>query len=172
MKAFWGKNQKLLLSLAMALGLVALFKIFGVQVYETNDDTILASLSYGYYGTPQGLLVYIHPLMGQALALLQRAVPGISWYFLMELGLLVVSIAVFDRLILERFRGGTGAAGPGGAEHLLRIWHAVPAAIYQNRRGCLHSGAAAAVLGGGGTQGLGKLAFGAVSGPGGVLPSV
>ena len=69
MEAFWRKNQKLLLSLAMALGLVALFKIFGVLVYETNDDTILASLSYGYYGTPQGLLVYIHPLMGQALAL-------------------------------------------------------------------------------------------------------
>ena len=105
MEPFWRKNQKLLLSLAMALGLVVLFKIFGVLVYETNDDTILASLSYGYYGTPQGLLVYIHPLMGQALALLQRAVPGISWYFLMELGLLWVSIAVFDRLILERFRG-------------------------------------------------------------------
>ena len=56
MKAFWGKNQKLLLSLAMALGLVALFKIFGVLVYETNDDTILASLSYGYYGTPRDCL--------------------------------------------------------------------------------------------------------------------
>lgn len=43
--AYWKRNKEILLALGLTLGLMAAFKLFGVLVYDTNDDTIMASLS-------------------------------------------------------------------------------------------------------------------------------
>lgn len=89
-------------ALFLALAVLACFKLFGVFVYDTNDDALMAALSYGYYGAPEGTLIYIHPLLGGLLAALQRAVPALPWYYLLELGMLLGALTAFCFLILDR----------------------------------------------------------------------
>lgn len=108
---FWIKYNRAVLALGLSLGLMVLFRCFGVMVYDTNDDTIMAAVSYGYYGIPRAGLVYIHPWLGAALAALQRAIPGVSWYFLAELGILGLSMAVLFRLYLDRAGGWQAVPG-------------------------------------------------------------
>lgn len=81
---------------------MAAFKLFGVLVYDTNDDTIMASLSYGYYGVPEEKLIYIHPLLGTFMAALQRTVPAFPWYYLVELGILGLSITALYWMVLRK----------------------------------------------------------------------
>ena len=78
MKKTWSpeKYRDILLAFGLSLGLMAAFRLFGVLVYDTNDDAIMASLSYGYYGAPEGKLIYINPALGAVLAFLQRTVPS------------------------------------------------------------------------------------------------
>lgn len=102
MKEFLNANRKGLLAVLLAAVVLVGFRILGVLVYDTNDDAIMAGLSYGYYGLPEGNLVYIHPLLGRLLAGLQRTVPGVSWYLLMELGILFASMAALYSLVLDR----------------------------------------------------------------------
>lgn len=111
MHKFWTSYSKAILALGFSFGLMLLFKWLGVLVYDTNDDTIMAAISYGYYGVPQAGLVYIHPWLGALLAALQRAVPGLSWYLLMEMGILGISMAVLVRLYLEQTHGGQAVLG-------------------------------------------------------------
>ncbi len=100
--AYWKRNKEILLALGLTLGLMAAFKLFGVLVYDTNDDTIMASLSYGYYGVPEEKLIYIHPLLGTFLAALQRTVPAFPWYYLVELGILGLSITALYWMVLRK----------------------------------------------------------------------
>lgn len=100
--AFWKRNKEILLALGLTLGLMVAFKLFGVLVYDTNDDTIMASLSYGYYGVPEGKLIYIHPLLGTFMAALQRTVPAFPWYYLVELGILGLSITALYWMVLRK----------------------------------------------------------------------
>lgn len=99
------RRHRGLCSFAAALGVMAAFWLLGAFVYDTNDDTIMAGLTYGYYGSPQGLLVYIHPLLGKLLALMQKMVPALPWYYLFELGLLTCILASLCYLILDREGG-------------------------------------------------------------------
>lgn len=103
MKRTWipEKYRDILLAFGLSLGLMAAFRLFGVLVYDTNDDAIMASLSYGYYGTPEGKLIYINPALGAVLAFLQRTVPSAPWYYLAELGILGLSMAALYWLILK-----------------------------------------------------------------------
>lgn len=103
MKKTWipEKYRDILLAFGLSLGLMAAFRLFGVLVYDTNDDAIMASLSYGYYGTPEGKLIYINPALGAVLAFLQRTVPSAPWYYLAELGILGLSMAALYWLILK-----------------------------------------------------------------------
>lgn len=100
--AYWKRNKEILLALGLTLGLMAAFKLFGVLVYDTNDDTIMASLSYGYYGVPEEKLIYIHPLLGTFMAALQRTMPAFPWYYLVELGILGLSITALYWMVLRR----------------------------------------------------------------------
>lgn len=111
MHKFWTSYAKAILALGFSFGLMLLFKWLGVLVYDTNDDTIMAAISYGYYGIPQAGLVYIHPWLGALLAALQRAVPGLSWYLLMEMGILGISMAVLVWLYLKQTHGGQAVLG-------------------------------------------------------------
>lgn len=105
MKRFLKANRKGLTAVMLAAAVMLAFRFLGVLVYDTNDDAIMAAISYGYYGQPEGMLVYIHPLLGGLLAAMQRTVPGVSWYLWMELGLLLVSMAALFRLVLDREEG-------------------------------------------------------------------
>lgn len=105
MKQFLARNKKTLAALGLAFGVMAAFKLFCALLYETNDDTIMSAISYGYYGSPQAGLVYIHPLLGGIYALLQRMLPWGEWYLLGELGLLGLSMAALYRLALDREDG-------------------------------------------------------------------
>lgn len=100
------RRHKGLASFAGDLAVMAAFWLLGVLVYDTNDDTIMAGLVYGYYGSLQGLLVYIHPLLGKLLALLQRAILALPWYYLFELGLLTVTLAALFYLVVDRESAG------------------------------------------------------------------
>lgn len=102
MKELFRANRKGLLAVLLATVVLLGFRFLGVLVYDTNDDAIMAAISYGYYGLPEGNLVYIHPLLGGLLAALQRMVPGVSWYLLMELGILFVSMVALYSLVLDR----------------------------------------------------------------------
>lgn len=91
---------------ADGLGIVlwghAAFQTFFAAVYETNDDYIMSAISYGYYDSPQAGLIYIHPLLGEVYALLQKLVPGVSWYYLGELAILGLAMAALYRMAMER----------------------------------------------------------------------
>lgn len=105
MKKFLNANRRDLTAVLLAAAVLVGFRFLGVLVYDTNDDAIMAAISYGYYGQPEGNLVYIHPLLGVILAFLQRSVPGVSWYLMMELGLLFVAMAALYSLVLDRAEG-------------------------------------------------------------------
>ena len=120
MKEFLNANRKGLLAVLLAAVVLVGFRILGVLVYDTNDDAIMAGLSYGYYGLPEGNLVYIHPLLGRLLAGLQRTVPGVSWYLLMELGILFASMAALYSLVLDRGRNIPADLPDQVEEHLKR----------------------------------------------------
>lgn len=96
------KYGKLLMALGLSFGVMLLFKLFFTAVYETNDDYIMGAISYGYYGSPQAGLIYIHPLLGEVYALLQRLIPGASWYYLGELTILGLAMAALYRMAMER----------------------------------------------------------------------
>lgn len=99
------RRHRALAACILAIAVMVGFKLLGILVYDTNDDTIMAGLTYGYFGSPQGLLVYIHPVLGQTLALMQKLVPAIPWYYLFELGLLTCTLAAYCYLILDREGG-------------------------------------------------------------------
>ena len=46
--------------------------------------------------------IYIHPLLGEVYALLQKLVPGVSWYYLGELAILGLAMAALYRMAMER----------------------------------------------------------------------
>ena len=94
-------GQQFLLG-AGALAVLVGFKLLGVLVYDTNDDALMAGLSYGYYGAPEGKLIYINPILGELLAWLQSRIPALPWYYLVELGLMAVTMAVYYYLVLDR----------------------------------------------------------------------
>ena len=105
-------------SLLAALAVLVGFKLLGVLVYDTNDDAIMAGLSYGYYGTPEGKLIYISPLLGGLLAWLQGKVTALPWYYLFEMGMLAVTMAVYYYLVLDR----QGKRGLPAAAVLTRVF--------------------------------------------------
>ena len=82
----WKRHRWAAVSLLAALAVLVGFKLLGVLVYDTNDDALMAGLSYGYYGAPEGKLIYINPILGELLAWLQSRVPALPWYYLVELG--------------------------------------------------------------------------------------
>ena len=98
----WKRHRWATVSLLAALLVLVGFKVLGVLVYDTNDDTLMAALSYGYYGVPEGKLVYIHPLLGSLFAWLQTRVPSLPWYYLFELGLMTLTMAAYYYLVFDR----------------------------------------------------------------------
>ena len=98
----WKRHRWAAVSLLAALAVLVGFKLLGVLVYDTNDDALMAGLSYGYYGAPEGKLIYINPILGELLAWLQSRVPALPWYYLVELGLMAVTMAVYYYLVLDR----------------------------------------------------------------------
>ena len=98
----WKRHRWAAISLLAALAVLVGFKLLGVLVYDTNDDALMAGLSYGYYGAPEGKLIYINPILGELLAWLQSRVPALPWYYLVELGLMAVTMAVYYYLVLDR----------------------------------------------------------------------
>ncbi len=98
----WKRHRWAAISLLAAMAVLVGFKALGVLVYDTNDDALMAALSYGYYGVPEGKLVYIHPWLGAVFAWLQTRVPALPWYYLFELGIMVLTMAAYYYLILDR----------------------------------------------------------------------
>ena len=90
------------MALGLSLTVMLFFKLFFTAVYETNDDYIMGAISYGYYGMPQAGLIYVNPLLGEVYALLQKLIPGASWYYLGELTVLGLAMAALYRLAMER----------------------------------------------------------------------
>ena len=108
----WKRHRWAAVSLLAALLVLVGFKLLGVLVYDTNDDALMAALSYGYYGAPEAKLVYIHPLLGTLFAWLQTRIPALPWYYLFELGLMAMTMAAYYYLVFDRLgkRGIPGAA--------------------------------------------------------------
>ena len=98
----WKRHRWAAVSLLAALAVLVGFKLLGVLVYDTNDDALMAGLSYGYYGAPEGKLIYINPILGELLAWLQSRIPALPWYYLVELGLMAVTMAAYYYLVLDR----------------------------------------------------------------------
>lgn len=74
-------------SFCMLLLFCILYKTVGFY-YGINDDTTMQKIASGYYGSPDGHLVFIKYLLGSAIAALFRAKQGIDWY-----GLLMISLS-------------------------------------------------------------------------------
>ncbi|MBR5251441.1 MAG: hypothetical protein IKV52_01295 [Oscillospiraceae bacterium] len=110
MKAFLKNNQDkirgvLAVAIAVAVAAVTLHN-FGIR-YQTNDDATLSNIAAGAYGDSVHM-VYVNVLFSLLLRPLY-ALWDVNWYVVIQLALVVVSIAVIAYLAMKKlgiFGGG------------------------------------------------------------------
>ncbi|WP_122642508.1 glycosyltransferase family protein [Luxibacter massiliensis] len=71
--------------------------------YEVSDDFIMASILSGAFGESQNpQMIFVNVLIGYVLIPFYRLFPQISWYFLLQLGVIFASSTTITFLLFER----------------------------------------------------------------------
>lgn len=104
--------QRRLRALLAAMIPLALFLlslcVFGIR-YDTNDDAILAEIAAGAYGSDTIHLVYVNLLFGCLLRPLYWLAGSVNWFAIVQMVLVLCSLAVLFRLGMEHFGTARGA---------------------------------------------------------------
>lgn len=95
-----------LLVAAIHLMVNALFPIH----FETNDDVLMAMMSYGcgLTSAPDAHLLHMHFFIGQLLCGLNTVAPGVPWYTAWLMGVQFASLTVIVFLLRDSFNKSTG----------------------------------------------------------------
>jgi len=102
-------NQKkqyfdLIIRFAYLSGISVLTMTIGIPIYGSADDNILAGFVDGSYtGESEKRLIFIRPLIGQILNILQTEMPNLGIYSLFLLFLLITSFSIFGTTMDRRF---------------------------------------------------------------------
>ena len=74
----------------------------GPVVYGINDDTTMRDIAAGAItGTPDGHLIFVKYALGKLLSIIYSVLPGMDWYALIWLGLIIFCyILIIYRIIL------------------------------------------------------------------------
>ena len=75
----WKRHRWAAVSLLAALAVLVGFKLLGVLVYDTNDDALMAGLSYGYYGESSSTSILFWGSCLPGCRAGSRRCPGITW---------------------------------------------------------------------------------------------
>ena len=94
------KYKKLLAVLLAVVAAAAVLGLFGIR-YQTNDDATLSNIAAGGYGKDTLHMVYVNVLFS---ALLRPfyAVAQTNWYVIIQLVLVVISIAATGYILMKR----------------------------------------------------------------------
>ena len=80
-----------------------LLPLFCDLKYEVSDDFIMASILSGAFGESQNpQMIFVNVLIGYVLMPFYRLFPQISWYFLLQLGVIFASSTTITFLLFER----------------------------------------------------------------------
>lgn len=94
-------------NLVIAVGINILFfmlaMIFCDTKYEVSDDFVMATIMSGAYGdSPNPQLIFVNTLLGYLLLPFYMVWPDISWYFIFQLTLCLISFILITYLLLEK----------------------------------------------------------------------
>lgn len=92
------------LSRALLLGIFGgvFITLFMHSDFETNDDNFMAAILYGVYGDYNSHLIFINIVIGKVLKMLLTIFPGVYWYTIFQVVLLMVSFSVIFFVIFKK----------------------------------------------------------------------
>ncbi len=104
MTEFYNKHKnKIMMLTAMAIAVAAAFltiNTYGIR-FQTNDDATLSNIAAGAYGSDTLHMVYVNVIFSALLRPLY-AVYQTNWYVIVQLVLVVISIAVIGYLLMKK----------------------------------------------------------------------
>lgn len=104
MREFYNRHRyKIMLLAAVAISAFTAYitlNTFGIR-YQTNDDATLSNIAAGGYGTDTLHMVYVNVLFSALLRPLY-AVCSTNWYVIVQLVLVVISIAAIIYILMKR----------------------------------------------------------------------
>lgn len=103
-RLFLSRNKDIFIALLLCL-IVLVIALILHPVYETIDDEAIEALLFGYQdrkGTP--FLVYLNGVLGRILYFFASVFPQVSWYFLLQFGVSLVSIFVISLTLIRKYK--------------------------------------------------------------------
>lgn len=97
------KNNRFQFALLVAFNLCFLLLVIrsGTIKYEVSDDFLMEILVSGAYtGDSSPYIMFMSPIIGEALSFLYAVIPGMNWYMFFQLFFIVVSLSTIDWVIL------------------------------------------------------------------------
>ena len=88
--------------------LAVVYLLFLTPLYAINDDSAMANISYGVFGTYSNRLIFVNICLGSFIKQLMQLFPHIPWYAVCEVIVILASFIVLFFLLLEQF--GIGGA--------------------------------------------------------------
>jgi len=103
MREFYNRHRyKIMLLAAVAISAFTAYitlSTFGIR-YQTNDDATLSNIAAGGYGADTLHMVYVNVLFSALLRPLY-AVCSTNWYVIVQLALVVISIAAIIYILMR-----------------------------------------------------------------------
>jgi hypothetical protein len=102
-----GTFSRLLVSLLFSCAfIVGSYTLFGLPIYDTNDDVGMSMISagVGFVDRPDEHLMFMHFALGKLLNLLYSALPAVPWYGLLQVGLITLAMTVIASIFFERIK--------------------------------------------------------------------
>ena len=100
---FLSKHKEAVASAFLCLAAVAAALILH-PAYETNDDTLMESLLFGYQGQRTSFLIFINRVLCYILYFLVSVCPKVNWYFIMHWSTCILSLYVLARVFIRKFK--------------------------------------------------------------------
>lgn len=101
-------TESLTSSKFISIGMNVLFLLFILvfcdQKYETSDDFVMSTIMSGAYnnGEPNPHLIFVNVIIGYILVPFYNLLPEISWYFILQIILLLCAFTLMTYLLIEK----------------------------------------------------------------------
>lgn len=97
------QSSNLLAAFLINIFFLCLVLLFCDMKYEVSDDFVMAAILSGAYGNgsnPQ--MIFVNVIIGYLLLPFYKLVPGVSWYFILQIFLIFASSCMVTFFLLER----------------------------------------------------------------------
>lgn len=120
--------------------LAVVYLLFLTPLYAINDDSAMANISYGVFGTYSNRLIFVNICLGSFIKQLMQLFPHIPWYAVCEVIVILASFIVLFFLLLEQFGIGGGRISCNSRDSIFWVQLYCTDTIFADSRDCLHCG--------------------------------